>query len=98
MEFAAWVSRAGWCLAGATVLSALSVVPIIAEHTRWEWLGWLGAPGAFVSFLVLKWSPAGGFLFPLFAGLIVNVAVLAMALFGTLVLVYRYRERKVTRV
>jgi hypothetical protein len=90
-----WINRAGWCLTVATLLSALSIVPIIADRTP-DWIGWFGAPGAVVSFLILHWIPSGSFLMPLFVGVVVNVLILGAGIFGVVLLVSRFR-RRITR-
>jgi hypothetical protein len=74
----------GWLLAAATLLTALSLVPSVAESPSLEWVGWLGTPGTLVALMILRPASPAGFIVAGVIGFLANMLFLALLLEGLL--------------
>lgn len=73
------LNRWGWIFAVSTILSALSVVPILTESRSLNWLEWFGTPAGLFMGLFQPTSNAHFMTLGAF-GLAINILVLAASL------------------
>jgi hypothetical protein len=73
------LNRWGWILTVSTILTALSVVPIVTERNSLNWLEWFGTPAGLFMRLFQPTSDAGFLTLGAF-GLAINILVLAVSL------------------
>src|SRR5262249_49308935 len=72
------LNRWGWLLTVSTILTALTIVPLLVESESLGWLEWLSAPGGLLV-MFLKPESASDFMAAGAVALVVNMAALAAA-------------------
>ena len=74
----------GWLLTAGTLLTALSLVPDLAESPSLEWVGWLGTPGTLITLVILRPTSPTGFIVAGVISFLTNMLFLAVVLEGLL--------------
>src|SRR5262245_60152638 len=87
-----WIGRAGWLLTLGTIVTAVSILPILDERPAFDWLGWLGVPGTVAAALVVRLFSPDAFLVASVLGFFANTIFFA----GVFGLAFHLFERRRT--
>jgi len=87
-------NRWGWFLAVGTILTALSLIPIVVENPALEWLEWFGAVAGF-PMMIFRPTSSAGFIAVGVIGFFANTIVLAVIFSLALNGVRYFRRRQV---
>ena len=94
-----WLNRAGWLLSAGTIVTALTLLPLILERPELDWLEWLGVVGNLVGFLLLRLaSPSTPYLAAAVVSFFANMLFVALLLGVIVHLVEKQKKRTLAQL
>jgi hypothetical protein len=88
-----WISRGGWLLTVSTILTAVSLVPILDEGPELKWLECFGIPGSLLATFLFRFVEPSAFIAVTVVGLFANTFFLAV-LFGLVIFLFERRKMR----